>query len=56
MEKKKYEKPVIEIVEIQLSECIAGSVVQSGVIIKEGSKTSNTIATGKGSSSWDSSF
>ena len=55
MKKKKYEKPRIEVVEVQHSECIAGSV-QTGVIIKEGSSSADTAAIGKGNTSWDSSF
>ena len=55
MEKKKYEKPVIEVVEVQLSECIAGSV-QTAVAIEKGTKTNTTVRATGNSVSWDSSF
>lgn len=55
MEKKKYEKPVIEIVEIRLSECIAGSV-QTDVTIVKGTTMEKSKVVDSSNSSWDSSF
>lgn len=53
--KKLYEKPQLKIVEIQLSECIAGSVTTDITIVK-GSSTERTKVVDSSNSSWDSNF
>lgn len=46
MEKLIYESPQIEVVEIQLSECIAGSTqAQPGVNVEEGKKREDIVVT-----------
>lgn len=57
MKKKKYEKPQLKVVRIELSECIAGSAqINSNVNVVRGSKTSTIKEVQEGGSSWDSSF
>lgn len=56
MKKKKvYEKPQLKVVEIQLSECIAGSVNPT-VIVKKGSSKERLRIVDDSNSSWDSNF
>lgn len=55
MKKKVYEKPQLKVVEIQLSECIAGSV-NPAVTVKKGSSTERVRVSDTSNSSWDSSF
>ncbi len=56
--KKLYEKPQLKIVEIQLSECIAGSVPVNSMTVVKGRRNSmfNEVKTDDGTASWDSSF
>lgn len=50
-----YEKPQMKVVEIQLSECIAGSVTTDITILRGTSMEKTKIVNGS-DSSWDSSF
>ena len=57
MEKKKYEKPKVEVVEIQLSECIAGSVQTNATVnVLQGSRSTTSKEVKQGGASWDASF
>lgn len=53
--KEKYEKPVVEVVQVEFNECIAGSST-SGPSVKQGQSVHMTLNGDKGTREWGSVF
>lgn len=53
--KEKYEKPVVEVVQVEFNECIAGSFTP-GPSVKQGQSVHETLNGGKGIRQWGSVF